>query len=117
MRIAWPDSTLFHLMNWPATRHKGLDIHLYTPYTVRLAQTVASVSQPGEIVWSNTSYVGGLIATLAHRPTSSAMLYEVPPARPFDPIGAARWIVWLKIGSFPGVPPLEDVIRRIYAGV
>ena len=66
MRIAWPDSTPFHLMNWPATRHKGLDIHLYTPYTARLAQTVASVSQPGEIVWSNTSYVGGLIATLAH---------------------------------------------------
>ena len=112
VQIAWPDSTPFHLVNWPATRHKGLDIHLYTQYTARLAKTLIAVSQPGEIFWSNASYVGGLIATLAHRPMSSAMLYEVPPARPFDPIDAAQWIVWLKIGSFPGVPPLEEVIHR-----
>lgn len=111
-RLAWPDSTPFHLMGWPTITEKGMDIHLATAKTEQLADLVARASRPGDILWSNMAYAGGLVALLAHRATSSAMLSEVAPAHPFDPIGAAQWIVWWKIEPWPDLPRLTDLVRR-----
>lgn len=108
----WPDTTPFHLLNWRQIKTKGIDVQLYGPRTERLAHMIAGVSQPGEILWSNAPHGVGLVAALAHRPSSSAMFYEVGPARPFDPIAAAQWIVWFKIEPLPGMPALADLIRR-----
>jgi hypothetical protein len=40
------------------------------------------------------------------------MLNEVGPAQPFDPIAAAHWIVWFKLQTVPGAPPLNALIQR-----
>ncbi|MDP3722120.1 MAG: hypothetical protein Q8R91_01305 [Candidatus Omnitrophota bacterium] len=112
LRVAWVDSTPFHLMGWPTATEKGKDVHLATAKTEQLADVVARVSQPGEILWSNMAYAGGLVALLAHRATSSVMLSEVAPAEPFDPIGAAQWIVWWKVEPRPDLPGLAEVVQR-----
>ena len=108
----WPDAALFHLTHVAAVKEKGMDISFYGALTERLAHSMGAVSQPGEILWSNSAYGGGLIAIGARRPLSTAMFYEVQPARPFDPIGAAHWLVWFKLGALPGVPPLREVLAR-----
>jgi len=79
-----------------------------------LAYQVVRISQPGDILWSNAPYAGGLIAGLSHRATSSAMLYEVAASRTWDPVAAAQWIVWFKIDPLPGMPTFE-ALRRRYA--
>jgi hypothetical protein len=112
VQVRWADSAPFHLMGGNRTQRKPRDAFLYTPHIERLSQRVKHLSAAGDILWSNASYAGGLVAALAHRPTASAMFYEVPPARPFDPIGASRWILWFKIGLQPGVPALEELRRR-----
>lgn len=112
MECRWLDTAPFHLLNWSGVERKAMDVQLYNPYTEQLAKTVEGLSHPREIIWSNAAYVGGMVAALAHRPTSSAMFYEVPPARPFDPIAAAQWIVWFKIAPLPDTPALEGLVRR-----
>jgi len=112
VQVAWWDSTPFHLFGSPMTQRKSLDVQLYTPHTLQLAQTVAALSEPDEIVWSNMAYAGGLIASLSRRAMSSAMLYEVPPAQPLDQVGAAQWIVWFKVAPLPGAPDLATLRKR-----
>ena len=109
----WPDSALLHLVGTAAVQRKGTDIHLYGPPTEHLARMVEAISQPGDVLWSNMNYGGGLVAALAQRPTSSAMFYEVPPARPFDPIASARWIIWFRVGPLPTVEPLPRLVERL----
>ena len=110
VRLRWLEAVPFHLFNWTAPA--PMDRVIPAPAIERLGELVERVSHQTEILWSNASYAGGLVAALAHRPTSSAMFYEVPPARPFDPIGAAHWILWFKIGPQPGTPTLEELRRR-----
>jgi len=112
LHARWWSAAPFHLLPWPRTERSALDVQFYTPQTARLAQTVASLSQPGDILWSNATYAGGLMATLAHRALSSGMFYEVGPARPFDPVAAAQWIVWFKLAPMPGIPPIVRLIHR-----
>lgn len=111
-RAVWFDTAPFHLLNSPLAAPKATDLGLHTGRTSALANAISAMTRPGEILWSNASYAGGLIAALANRPTSSAMFYEVPPARPFDPVKAAHWIVWFKVTPMPDLPPLQALIRR-----
>ena len=56
-----------------------------------------------DILFSNFSYAGGMVALLSHRATSTAMLAEVRSFHPFDEIAFARFILWFKEpeGGFP----------------
>ncbi len=111
-RVVWPDAGLLHLLPWPKTLPSVLEGSFVAPPTERVAREVASVTQPGEILWSNAPYAVGLIAALANRAVSSAMFAEVGPSRGFDPIGAAHLVVWIKMDPLPGQPPLNQLIQR-----
>jgi len=108
----WPDTAPLHLLNWPALQPSVKETQLVNRYMESLSRTVAAGTPSGAIVWSNAPYAGGLVAALAARATSSFMFEEVPPARSFDPLAAAQWLVWFKIPPLPGTPALETLIRR-----
>lgn len=117
VRMVWLDAAPFHLLNAPRTAPKAMEVQLHTPPTMRLARAVAAAARPGEILWSNAAYAGGFVAALAGRPTSSAMFYEVPPARPFDPVEAAHWVIWFNVAPMPGVPSLQSLVSRYHLTV
>ncbi|MDD5156228.1 MAG: hypothetical protein PHF11_07100 [Candidatus Omnitrophica bacterium] len=56
-----------------------------------------------DIIYSNLNYQAGLLSVLSERATSQAMMPEVRPYRDFDPVGAAKVIIWFKDpdGAFP----------------
>ena len=105
-RWVWPDSAPWHLMGAPAAVRKAVDASGYSPQLDALARTVAGLSRPDEILWSNAPYAAGLVAALAHRPLASSMLSEVSAMGGADPIGAAHVIVWFKLGALPGMVPV-----------
>jgi hypothetical protein len=111
--LVWPGTGPFHVAPWPGVAPQPMDLQIHHPQMERLADTVARLSEPGEILWANAPYAGGLIASLAHRAMSNGMFYEVPPARLVDPIAAAHLVVWFKIGPLPGELSLEK-LRRNY---
>ncbi len=111
-RWIWPDAAPWHLVNRERMTPSPLDLQLYGPQAERLVQAVRRVTSSGTILWCNAPYAGGLIAALARRPTSTAMLYEVPASAAFDPVGAAQVVLWMKIDPLPGSPALEPLIRR-----
>jgi len=111
-RLLWPESVPFHLLYWKGVERKPLDAQLYASQTRQLADSAAQLTQPGEILWANANYAGGIVAVLAHRATSSAMFYEALPGRERDPIASAHLILWFKVDPIPGVPPLEVLIDR-----
>lgn len=79
---------------------------LYHPRFIGDAERlVRQQSEEGETLFSNYPYVGGLIAVLAHRPTSFAMMSEVRPFFPLDPVRSARLVLWLK--SEEGILPAD----------
>ena len=96
-RWLWPDSAPWHLLGSPAVALKIVGESVYSPQLERVVHAVARQSRPKEIVRTNAPYAGGLVAALANRPTASAMLDEVTPAHPFDPIGAAHLILWFRL--------------------
>jgi hypothetical protein len=112
-RWAWFDAAPWHVADLAPTR-RSLEAGVYAPPITRLVEVVKAHTQPGEILWSNAPYTLGLIAALAHRPTASAMLNEVKPSRPFNPIGAAHVIVWFKLERLGAVPETIDAdqLRR-----
>ena len=95
-RWRWPDSAPWHLVRSSAVVRKETDSSLYVPQIERLVREVTASSQPNDILWSNASYALGLIAALAHRPMSSAMLNEVSATASADPVRAAHLIIWFK---------------------
>lgn len=99
--LLWPDATPFHLLRWPGIEPKDLGRPLCAPGLIDVARLAAALSQPQEILWSNATYTGGLIAALAHRPMASAMLYEVAASRSHDPMTDAHLIVWFKFLTDP----------------
>ena len=112
VRWVWRDAAPFHLLG-AATRELPFDVSLSSGgHGERVARAVAQMTQPGDILWSNAPYALGMVAALAQRPMSSAMFYEVGPREPFDPIRAARMIVWFRLPEGPEVPAREAVIRR-----
>jgi hypothetical protein len=111
-QVLWPDSSPFHLLGSPWVKTKDLDASLVTAHIERLAELVRTHTNPKDILWSNAPYALGCLAAMVRRPMSSAMLNEVGPAQPFDPIAAAHWIVWFKFQTIPGVPSLGELIQR-----
>ena len=107
----WPDSAPWHLVGAPGAAVKELDATFVAPPMEELVALVERNTRPGEILWSNAPYAVGLVAALAHRPMSSAMFNEVGPAQAFDPIAAARLVVFFKVGSVPGWVNLADLRR------
>jgi hypothetical protein len=107
--LAWR-SAPFRLLAWSGAG--GREDLVYGPLIEELAETVASLSRPREILWSNAPYALGLVAAIAHRPTSTAMLYEVPARGAFDPVAAAHLIVWFKMAPLPGTPRLDEIVAR-----
>lgn len=110
-RWRWFDAAPLHLLGCPWSEAKELELGLSSPPVDRLVRVVEAESRPGEILWSNLPYAGGLVAALAGRPMSTAMLNEVPPAAAFDPIGAAHLVVWFRIEPIPGTVTLAQLRR------
>ncbi len=108
----WADTGMFHLVGWPGTTPKPLDVSLATPEMERLASLVARASRPGEILWSNADYAGGLVAALADRPMASAMFSEVAASVIADPVAAAHWIVWFKLPEAGSEHRLRALVQR-----
>jgi hypothetical protein len=69
-------------------------------------------STPEDIIFSNIEYGGGIIAVLAHRATSFAMLREIRPNASFDPVAVARFIIWFKNPEGVDSPFLKEVALR-----
>jgi hypothetical protein len=107
----WPDAAPWHLTGAPFVVRNARDASLMSPRVAQLAERAAAHTQPDEILWSNAPYALGLIAALARRPMSSAMLNEVGPARPFDPIAAAQLVVFFNVGDPPGWVSQADLRR------
>lgn len=51
---------------------------------------------PGDLLWSNFNYAGGMLAVLSRRSQTDAMLHEVSPFKETDEISSARMIVWFR---------------------
>ena len=117
LRGAWMDGSALHLMGYPGATPKEIEAGLYTRVMERVVADVRAHSQPREILWANAPYALGLVAALADRPMSSAMLNEVGPARSLDPVAAAHLIVWFKIEPIPGIPGWADLARYPLARV
>ena len=107
----WPDAAPWHLLGSSRVVRKPTDATLISPQIEQVVADVRRSTQPDEILWSNAPYALGLVAALAGRPMSSAMLNEVGPARPFDPIAAAHVIVFFKLGDPPGWVTRDDLAR------
>ena len=106
-RWIWPDAAPWHLAGLAA--ENPMEISLAAPKLLRWAPVVAAQTAPGEILWSNAPYAGGLVCALAGRAMSSIMLPDVAPLQP-DRVGAAHAILWWKIEMDAGYE-LERVIR------
>jgi len=92
-------------------RVKGFTIYFEKEYA-EIIRIVLEHTERGDILWSNFNHGAGLIALLSDRRTSSAMLQEVKPYRPFDEIRAARLLIWFKEPD--GNPPkdMERLVKR-----
>jgi len=122
----WPDAAPWHLAGAPFVVRKERDATFLSPHVERLAALVARQTSSSDILWSNAPYALGLIAALAHRPMSSAMFNEVAASRPFNPIAAARLVVFFKLDRMPGwvsvadlrpyplTPVAEDEVATLY---
>ena len=108
-RVWWPDSGPVRLVSLSEIRPRQLGARFAVRVSERVARVVSLATAPGEILWSNAPYVVGLVAALSRRPTSSAMLNEVGPSQPLNPVAAAQVIVWLKMDPQPGDIRLADL--------
>lgn len=77
-----------------------------------LVRLVRKHSGPEDIMYSNYSYGGGIVAALGHRATSRAMLHEVLPFDYVDPVADARLIVWFKEPSGAVSDDLPGIVER-----
>jgi hypothetical protein len=111
-RWVWAATTPLHLVQAPWVAATDLEAGVVSPQILQLASLVAAQTKPREILWSNMPHAIGLLAALANRPTSSAMLYEVGPAQPFDALRAAHLVIWFKVDPLP-----EMAWRTALAGV
>lgn len=105
----WPDAAPWHLLGSSHAVRKLMDATFISPQMEHVVADVQQWTQPDEILWSNAPYALGLVAALAGRPMSSAMLNEVGPARAFDPIRAAHLVVFFKVGDPPGWATHQDL--------
>jgi hypothetical protein len=84
----------------------------YPKFMNEIVRLVREKTSEDDILFSNFSYAGGMVAVLSHRATSTAMLAEVRPFRPFDRIAFARFIVWFKDPEGGFSPYLAQAIEK-----
>lgn len=73
------------------------DQALYYPrFMDPVARVIRDQLSPEDVFYTNYPYMGGLLSVLSDRATSNAMLIETRPFYEFDPIAAARLVVWFK---------------------
>lgn len=101
--VRWPDGAFWHLLNAPSVARKAIDNSFYSPQTQQVIDAVRTHTVDGEILWSNAPYALGLVASVARRPMSSAMLNEVAPSAGLNPRQSAHLIVWFKFDRLLGV--------------
>lgn len=103
LKTSFFDRTFMHLM-FPGHAGESRDNErtIYFPeYVDPIVDAVKNFSEKDDIVWSNWNYAGGLVAMLAGRSTSTAMLAEVSPLSPDDPMRDARIHIWFKDPAEP----------------
>ena len=112
--VSVPDRTWTHAVlprTVPARRELENTVYFGGPYR-DLARLVKKYSADGGIVWSDLPYAGGIVAMLADRPTSTAMMAEVAPSRPMDPMAEAAVWVWFKDPARDLRPAMEEAASR-----
>lgn len=94
----WLNTPLVYWLGGRDTSHAGIKAEtIYYPKWIgQCVEMVKKHSSPGDILYSNYDYAGGMVAVLSARATSTAMLPEVRPFKPFDQVGSAQWILWFK---------------------
>ncbi|MFA5039900.1 MAG: hypothetical protein WC732_09535 [Candidatus Omnitrophota bacterium] len=113
-RWTWADTPVMYWMGRePARAGIKAETIYYPKWIDECARLVVERSDPDDILYSNYDYGGGLVAVLAGRATSSAMLSEVRPFRDFDQIASAHWVLWFKDADGLSADALESV-RRAY---
>ncbi|HQP91131.1 MAG TPA: hypothetical protein PLU24_00455 [Candidatus Omnitrophota bacterium] len=91
------NSWLYESLNKEKGFHRDKAVSFYNARFIDpLVSLVKQYSLEGEIVFSNYSYGGAMVALLADRPTSTSMLGEVLPFVQGDPLSAAKVILWFK---------------------
>lgn len=108
-QVWWPDSGPVRLLSPSELRPRQLGARFAVRLSEQAARVVSLATSPGEILWSNASYMAGLVAALAGRPTSSAMLSEVGASALGSQVSAAQVIVWFKFDPQPGDVRIADL--------
>lgn len=112
-RFLLGDSPLAHWMGWLPSAAGPKDTTVYSKKLMdATVKEIRVRSDDRDILFFNYSYGGGMLAVLADRTTSGAMLGEVKPFKDFDPISVARLVLWFKEpdGSFP--KELPGIIKK-----
>jgi hypothetical protein len=91
------DSWLWNSQSRGAGVHEDKGRTFYRPdFIDEIVRFVEKVSRPEDIFYVNYNYGGGMIAALADRATSAAMLHEVLPFDFIDPVAQARFVLLFK---------------------
>ena len=104
-RFVYGDSLMSHWFGMQKRPQGPKEVSIYPEkFIEEVVSRIKANTREDDIVFSNFSYGGGMLALFAHRATSGAMLAEVMPFKPFDPIQYSRLILWFKNpdGSFSG---------------
>ncbi len=77
-----------------------------------IVKVIERNSAKDDIIYSNLNYHAGLLSVFSERATSQAMMREVRPYSAFDPVSAARIIIWFKEANSVFPQKLTDLISR-----
>ena len=111
-RFNFFDSSIMNLLAYQAKADEG-ETTVYQPrFIAPFQKAIAGNSASGDIIYSNVNHLGCYLSVVTRRPTANALLPEVKPYALFDPVGAARLIIWFK-NVTPGQPgePNELISR------
>jgi hypothetical protein len=86
----------FEIFNSSAMNLMALQ-DIYQPrYLAPIREAISARSASDDIIYSNVPELGCYLALVSGRATSNALLAEVKPYASFDPVAAARLIIWFK---------------------
>jgi hypothetical protein len=114
-RITWVlgETTLSLLAGRPPSIYRATAQPLYHRKMIReLTDQILAQTGPGDLIYCNVSYIGGLLGLLTGRAMTTSMLREMVESSEQERIVRARLIVWLKLdpSPLPGLP-LEETVQ------